>query len=274
MIALEDRQALVRDIGMAQSAGARISKASEVCGIDRRPLHRWKADVQALQSGDRRPMAIRPTPAHALTPEERARVLSVANEPRFADKLPARIVPALADEGIYITSESTFGRVLGSEGQNAHRGRAKEPKQQRSATPHVANGLGELWCWDVTYLPTDITGRWFDLYLILDIYSRKIVGWKVHETDDAGHAARVVQRAALAEGIATNQTEPILHGDDSATLKATTVLAMLHWLEIKPLYSRPRVSNGNAFAEAAFRTAKYRPEYVRRGFKDLDQARS
>ena len=134
MIALEDRQALVRDIGMAQSAGARISKACEVCGIDRRTLHRWKADVQALQSGDRKPMAIRPNPAHALTPEERARVLSVANEPRFADSPPARIVSALADKGIYIASESTFGRVLGAEGQNAHSGRTKEPKQQRPAT--------------------------------------------------------------------------------------------------------------------------------------------
>jgi transposase InsO family protein len=125
----------------------------------------------------------------------------------------------------------------------------------------------------MTYLPTDIAGRWFYLYLILDIYSRKIVGWEVHETDDADHAARVVQRAALAEGIAANQTKPVLHGDNGATLKATTVLAMLHWLGIKPSYSRPRVSNDNAFAESAFRTAKYRPEYVRRGFKDLDQAR-
>ena len=115
MIALEDRQALVQDIGAAQSAGARLSKACEVCGIDRQTLYRWKADAIALQSGDRRPMAIRPTPAHALTPEERARVLSVANEPRFADRPPARIVPALADEGIYIASESTFGRVLGAE---------------------------------------------------------------------------------------------------------------------------------------------------------------
>ena len=95
MIALEDRQALVQDIGAAQSAGARLSKACEVCGIDRRTLHRWKADAIALQSGDRRPMAIRPTPAHALAPEERARVLSVANEPRFADRPPARIVSAL-----------------------------------------------------------------------------------------------------------------------------------------------------------------------------------
>jgi transposase InsO family protein len=213
------------------------------------------------------PWRYRPTPAHALTPEERARAPSVANEPRFADRPPARIVPALADEGIYIASESTFGRVLGAKGQNAHRGRAKEPEQQRQQRPMSRTEPGELWCWDMTYLPTEVAGRWFYLYLILDIYSRKIVGWEVHETDDADHAARVVQRAALAEGIAANQTKPVLHGDNGATLKATTVLAMLHWLGIKPSYSRPRVSNDNAFAESAFRTAKYRPEYVRRGFK-------
>jgi len=273
MIALEDRQTMVQDIGAAQSGGARLSKACEVYGIDRRTLHRWKVDAKALQSGDRRPMVIRPTPAHALTPEERARVLRVANEPRFADRPPARIVPALADEGVYLASESTFVRLLRAQGQNAHRGRAKQPKQQRPATTHIASRPGELWCWDMTYLPTEIAGRWFFLYLILDIYSRKIVGWEVHETDDADHAARVVQRTALAEGIAANQTKPVLHGDNGATLKATTVLAMLHWLGIKPSYSRPRVSNDNAFAESAFRTAKYRPEFARHGFKDLDQAR-
>jgi len=136
-----------------------------------------------------------------------------------------------------------------------------------------SNGSGELWYWDMTYLPTQIIGRWFYLYLILDIYSRKIVGWEVHETDDAEHAARVVQRVALAEGIAANQTKPVLHADNGAALKATTVLAMLHWLGIKPSYSRPRVSNHNAIAESSLRTAKDRPDYVRRGLKEFDRAR-
>jgi transposase InsO family protein len=224
MNALEDRPALVHDIGAAQSAGARLSNACEVCGIDLPTLHRWKAD--ALASPVRRSQAHGDSAdaCAALTPEERARVLSVANEPRFADRPPARILPALANEGIYIASESIFGRVLSDEGQNAHRGRAKEPKQQRPATTHVANVPGELWRWDMTYSPTDIAGRWFYLYLILDVYNRKIVGWKVHETDDADHAARVVQRAAIAEDITANHTKPVLHGDNGATLKATTAL--------------------------------------------------
>jgi len=126
----------------------------------------------------------------------------------------------------------------------------------------------------MTYLPASVLGRWFYLYLILDLYSRKIVGWEVHESDAAEHAAHLVRRTALAEGIAALQPKPVLHGDNGATLKATTVLAMLHWLGVKPSYSRPRVSDDNAYAEALFRTAKYRPEFPAKGFEDLDAARA
>ena len=123
-------------------------------------------------------------------------------------------------------------------------------------------------------LPAVVAGRWFYLYLILDLYSRKVVGWEVHDNDDADHAAHLVRRTALAEGIHTAGNKPVLHGDNGATLKATTVLAMLHWLGIKPSYSRPRVSDDNAYAESLFRTAKYRPEFPAKGFASLDEARA
>ena len=125
----------------------------------------------------------------------------------------------------------------------------------------------------MTYLPAQVMGRWFYLYLILDLYSRKIVGWEVHDADHADHAAHLLRRTALAEGIAAMGTKPVLHGDNGSTLKATTVLAMLNWLGVKPSYSRPRVSDDNAYAESLFRTAKYRPEFPTKGFADLDQAR-
>ena len=112
------------------------------------------------------------------------------------------------------------------------------------------------------------------LYLILDLYSRKIVGWEVHGEDSADHAAHLVRRTAFAEGIAARDTKPVLHSDNGATFKATTVLPMLHWLGVKPSYSRPRVSDDNAFAESLFRTAKYRPEFPADGFADLDGARA
>ena len=132
MIGLEDRQTMVRHIDTAHAAGARLRPACEVAGITVRTLQRWRAE-DGLQVGDRRPLAERPTPAHALTDEERARVLAVANEPRFADQPPARIVPTLADEGVYIASESSFQRVLRAHGQTRHRGRTRAP--QRSRTP-------------------------------------------------------------------------------------------------------------------------------------------
>ena len=273
MIGLEDRQSLARDIEAAHHAGARLRLACEVAGIDVRTLQRWKAH-QGLVSGDGRPDAVRPTPAHALTPVEREQILQVANEPRFADMPPARIVPALADEGVYLASESSFQRVLREHGQTRHRGRARAPRKSRPPTTHVATAPRQLWCWDMTFLPAQVIGRWFYLYLILDVYSRKIVGFEVHDRDDADHAAHLVKRTALAEDIHTMLSKPVLHGDNGSTLKATTVLAMLHWLGVKPSYSRPRVSDDNAYVESLFRTAKYRPEFPDKGFADLAEARA
>jgi putative transposase len=126
----------------------------------------------------------------------------------------------------------------------------------------------------MTYLPANVLGRWFHLYLILDLYSRKIVGAEEQDSDDADHAVHLVRRTALAESIATLDTKPVLHGDNGSTLKATTLLAMLKWLGVKPSYSRPRVSDDNAYAESLFRTAKYRPEFPAKGFASLDDARN
>jgi putative transposase len=187
---------------------------------------------------------------------------------------PARIVPMLADEGVYLASESTFTRVLRGQGQSSRRGRAKPPRPTRPPTTHIATAPRQVWCWDMTYLPAIVLGRWFHLYLILDLYSRKIVGWEVHDTDEAHHAAHLVRRTALSEGIATLTAKPVLHGDNGSTLKATTVLAMLNWLGVKPSYSRPRVSDDNPYSEALFRTAKYRPEFPASGFENLEAARA
>jgi transposase InsO family protein len=273
MIGLEDRQALAQDIDTAHAAGARLEPACEIAGIDVRTLQRWKAR-DGLTAGDGRPQAVRPTPSHALSPAERAALLAVANEPRFASVPPARIVPMLADEGVYLGSESSMARVLRAHGQNARRGRAKAPKATRPPTTHIATAPGQVWCWDMTYLPANVMGRWFHLYLILDLYSRKIVGAEVHDSDDSDHAVHLVRRTALAERIAIMDVKPVLHGDNGSTLKATTVLAMLQWLGVKPSYSRPRVSDDNAYVESLFRTAKYRPEFPAKGFASLGEART
>ncbi len=273
MILIEDRRSLAHDIDAAHGAGARLRLACEIAGIDERTLQRWKAHA-GLVKGDGRPLAERPVPSHALSQDERARLLSVANEPRFCDVPPARIVPMLADEGVYLASESTFSRVMRAHNQTAHRGRAKAPRTVRPPTTHIATAAQQVWCWDMTYLPATVVGRWFYLYLILDLYSRKIVGWEVHERDHSDHAVHLLKRTALAEGIAALAVKPVLHGDNGSTLKAMTVLATLQYLGVMPSYSRPRVSDDNAYAESLFRTAKYRPEFPSKGFADLDAARA
>ena len=143
-----------------------------------------------------------------MSEAERAQIIAVANEPRFAETPPARIVPALADEGIYIASKSSFHRVLRAHGQMNRRGRAQPPRTSRPPTTHIATRPGEVWCWDVTFLPAQIQGRWFYFYLILDLYSRKIVGFEVHDTDSAEHAAHLARRTALAEGVHANAGAP------------------------------------------------------------------
>ena len=273
MIGLEDRRDTARNILKAHSNGARLHLACEIAGIDIRTLQRWNSGC-GLTTGDGRPTAVRPTPAHALSVQEREELLRVANAPRFADVPPARIVPMLADEGVYLASESSFARVLRAHGQSRHRSRAKARGAPKPPATHIATGPRQVWCWDMTYLPSKVAGRWFYLYLILDLYSRKIVGWEVHEKDDAQHAADLVRRTALCERISMFEKKPVLHGDNGATLKATTVLTMLQWLGVKPSYSRPRVSDDNAFSESLFRTAKYRPEFPANGFVDLEGARA
>lgn len=179
----------------------------------------------------------------------------------------------LADEGRYIASESSFHRVMRDAGQTEHRGRAKAPRKRRPPSTHVATGPRQVFCWDVTYLPAIITGVFWYLYVILDIFSRKIVGHEVYDSDRCEHAIEVLRRTALAEGVAMLPEKPVLHGDNGPTLKATTVLAMMDWPGVRASHSRPRVSDDNAYAESLFRTAKYRPEFPAEGFADLEQAR-
>jgi putative transposase len=150
MIRLEDRQTMVQDIAMARSAGARLWAACLIVGITLRTLQRWQS---AAGNGgevcpDARPLAQRPVPAHALSGVERAQIASIANEPRFAAIPPARIVPMLADEGIYVASEASFHRVLRDHGQMQPRGRARAPQKVRPPTTQIAIRPGEVWCWD------------------------------------------------------------------------------------------------------------------------------
>lgn len=258
---------MLADIDEAREQGAPLQEACRIVGIGLRTYRRWKGGGE-----DRRPQVQREAPAHKLSEAERAAIVAACNEPRFASLPPSQIVPRLADEGCYLASESSFYRILHEKGLQHHRGRAREA-QRREPPTHEATGPNQVWCWDVSYLPSGIRGLYFYLYLVLDLYSRKVVAWEVHGSECGEHAAALIKRAVWMEGMGSGSSPLILHADNGAPMKSATLIETLRQLGIQPSHSRPRVSNDNAFVESAFRTCKYRPEYPVNGFETIDAAR-
>lgn len=271
MISSPDRKTTALLIDEAMAAGARRTRACAELQISERTLRRWRQGLPAGEvHADRRPGALRPAPANKLSDEECAEILSVCNSSEFASLPPSQIVPRLADQGRYIASESSFYRVLRAHGQQHHRGRSRAPRRLNPPTSYQATGPCQIWTWDITWMPGPIAGSFFYLYLILDIFSRKIVGWEVHEMERAELAAGVIQRAVWAEACIARPK--VLHADNGAPMKGATMKTTLERLGIIASYSRPRVSNDNPFSEALFRTCKYRPAWPRTGFADKAQA--
>ena len=256
-------------IDQACQAGARLSEACRLLDISPRTLQRWRENGEVKVDG-RKAAAEQREPANKLSEQERQQILSIANERQFAQLPPAQIVPALADQGRYIASESSFYRVLKEAGQLAHRGKAKAPRNQRP-TPLQASASNQLWSWDITYLATTVRGVFFYLYLIMDVYSRKIVGWEVYDSESAEQAAGVAHKAHLREGIGAQPL--VLHSDNGSPMKGATMLATLQRLGVMPSFSRPSVSNDNPYSEALFKTLKYHPGFPDKPFESVEQAR-
>ena len=252
----------------ANQAGASREKACQGLGISVRTYQRWTK--QELKT-DGRPQAERPEPANKLTPEEREKILAICNQEEYQSLPPRQIVPALADKGIYIASEATFYRVLKETNQLHHRGKAQAPRKLSKPQSYKASGPNQVWSWDITYLASAIIGIFYRLYLVMDVYSRKIVGWEVHDSETAAHASVLIRKAALAEGL--NEEGLVLHADNGSPMKGATLLATLQRLGIVPSFSRPSVSDDNPYAESLFRTLKYTPAYPSKPFESLEAAR-
>jgi putative transposase len=247
MISTPDRQNAIALIDQAAAAGARRTPACTELGIDERTCRRWRARDGAPQ--DRRPAAPRPAPSNKLSEAERQAVLDACNSQAFESLPPSQIVPRLADQGRYLASEASFYRILRAAGQQHHRGRAKPPARRQPPTSHRARGPCEVWSWDITWMPGPIRGVFFYLYLILDIFSRKIVGWEVHKRESAEHAADLVCKAVWAEGCLTRPL--VLHADNGSPMKGATMKATLERLGVIASYSRPRVSDDCEYGAAA-----------------------
>jgi len=250
-------------------AGARLVESCKVLQLSPRTVQRWRQDDTVKVDG-RKAGAQGRVPANKLAAAERDELLATANAPQFAHLPPSQIVPRLADEGRYLASESSFYRVLREEKQLAHRGKAKAPTHSRPPEL-VATAPNHLWSWDITYLGTTVKGLYFYLYLIMDLFSRKIVGWEVFAEESAEHAASVFHKAYLREGVAGNLLR--LHSDNGSPMKGATMLGTLQRLGVVPSFSRPSVSNDNPYSEALFKTVKYHPSFPDKPFDTLQEAR-
>lgn len=265
LIRAEDRQQALELIAQACQSGCRKHLACEALRLSLRTVQRWEGQgVEDQRKGSRA------KPANALTESERAQAMALLTSPAYQDLTPHQIVPQLADQGIYVASESTLYRLLREAKMNAYR-QASHPARHSRPKSHVACQPNQVWSWDITYLPTVVAGMFLYLYMVIDIYSRKIVAWQVHEHEQAELAAELITEACFVEQIPRDQIT--LHSDNGSPMKGATMLATLQKLGVIPSLSRPSVSNDNAFSESLFRTLKYRPEYPERRFADIHQAR-
>jgi putative transposase len=252
-------------MGCIAAYGARLSKSCEVVGVSLRTYQRWKKNPTKV---DKRKGALKNTP-NKLSVIERQKVIEIVNKPIFSSLPPSQIVPILADKGEYLCSESTFYRILRAEGMQHHRGLSKPP-QKRACPRLTASKPNQIYSWDITFLPTNVKGYFFYLYLFIDIYSRYIVGWHINERQDNKVAANVFKTICKAENI--KEAQLTLHADNGGPMKGATMLATMQSLGVIKSFSRPATSNDNPFSEALFKTVKYCPSYPRKPFIDIKQS--
>jgi hypothetical protein len=248
---------------LAINSGCRKAIAMRDVGISHKTFNRWKANINDERKG---PNTI---PANKLSADEVKEIISISTSKEFMDLPPSQIVPSLADRGKYIASESTFYRILKAKKMLKHRGKSKARTDSKPA-PLVATGPNQIYSWDITYLKSSITGRFYYLYLFMDIWSRKIVGQEVHVNEDMNKSSDLIDRICEKEKI--KKKELVLHSDNGGPMKGATMLATLQRLGIVPSFSRPRVSDDNPYSESLFKTLKYCPQYPSKPFSSLDNA--
>lgn len=263
LTSFEARKNILELIAEAVVSGCREFRACEAFAIEVRTIQRWK-----LNSADKRfgPLT---TPANKITGQERELIIKTSISHAFVNLSPHQIVPRLADDGIYMASESTFYRVMKSEKICAHRGKSK-PRIIERPRAYEAVQPNQIYSWDITYLQSTVRGQFYYLYLFLDLFSRKIVGWSIHENQDSEFAARLLNEICESEKINKNQI--VVHSDNGGPMKGATMLATMQSLGVIPSFSRPSVSDDNPFSESLFKTLKYCPLYPSKPFESLDAA--
>jgi len=242
-----------------------VAPACQALAVARATYYRWQHPTEQEQG----PVPPRRVP-RALPPAERQQVLALLTDDRFADLPPAEVYATLLDEGKYVCSIRTMYRVLTEHAEVKERRR--QLQHPRYAAPELlATGPNQLWSWDITKLKGPVQWTYFSLYVILDVFSRYVVGWMAAERDSATLAQRLIQQTCDRQGVEPGKLT--IHADRGAAMIAKSVALLLADLGVTKTHSRPHVANDNPYSESQFKTLKYSPEFPDR-FGSLQDARS
>ena len=253
-------------IAQAQESGARLQEACRVVGISARTVERWRDQPE----GDDGRCGPHRRPHNALSVIEEAQVVSMLTSSRYAGLSPKQLVPQLADEGLYLASESTMYRLQRRHGLRTKKRVTSRTHVTRACIVHRATQPNQVWSWDITWLPTTVRGVYLHLYLVMDVWSRRIVGWRIAEGESADIAAELITKACSDGNV--DPRGLVLHSDNGTPMRGSTMISTLQWLGVVPSFSRPHVSDDNPYSEALFRTLKYTPAYPQRPFLDAASA--
>ncbi len=261
----EDRENILLLVAEAVASGCSQRRACAAFNLEERTLQRWQKNTTDRRRG---PLT---DPANKLTKAERDLVIKTSVSSEFVNLSPHQIVPKLADKGVYVASESTFYRIMKEESLTAHRGHSK-PRVVEKPMAYEAVKPNQIYSWDITYLQSCVRGQFYYLYLFLDIFSKKIVGWNIHAAQDSSLSALLLEEICINEKINKNQL--VVHADNGGPMKGATMLATMQKLCVVPSFSRPSVSNDNPFSESLFKTLKYCPIFPSKPFESIEAAKA
>lgn len=250
---------------ISENKGMAVDALCNALSLSRATFYRKQEATKQSSRGDKDPIL---KPVNALQDEEKKAVLDLLHSERFVDKTPYDVYYELLDEGVYHCSPRTMYRLLEAQSENKDR---RNQRQHRNAVKPelMATSANEIWSWDITKLLSTKRLVYYYLYVILDIYSRYVVGWMIADCESKELARQLIHRAALTQGVQRNQLT--LHADNGVSMTSHTVAGLLEFLGINKTHSRPYTSNDNPFSESQFKTMKYCPEYPGR-FDTIKQA--
>ncbi len=257
---MDKKEEIIKYIEETRKKGVSQKASCEMLGLSMRTYQRWQKDTKDKRKESKRKVA------NKLSDSEKEAVMSVACSAKYKDNTPHQIVAKLATEGIYIASESSFYRILREREMMRHRSKSKVPVR-RKKEERIATGRSQLYSWDITYLHTNIKGMYYYLYLIIDVWSRYVVGWEVHESESSEYSVKLLETTLIKN----NGEKAIVHSDNGSPMRNGNVISMFQKLGVTASFSRPRVSTDNAYSESMFKTLKYQIKYPEK-FESIEEA--